>query len=410
MWQHSYKTAAYSCCCNTTTNFASSRCQMDHRLDPVKLPTFDGKQENWLMFKDVFESMVHNRTELDDTYKLSRLRQCVDAQAVPMVGGVYTGGYEQLWAELKRRYDNPRRLVESHVNRLLDLPDHPALTQRNIRNVIDVVRSTLRAINVLGLATDQWVAVVYLIVLRKLPTSAATHWTVLYHSDTLPQLQKMLEEIETCADTLRMSSTAPLRHSAANRSVQSHVMTPKSSTANMRSTCPRCSESHRLFKCPQFRALSLDQRLQMVRYRFALIAWDQVTQSGIVPRAIATIASRNTTHCFVRASERAPTNTSTVLQSSSGAGTTAQVLPRIDAVQSLLAHSEGIVLLATAKALVVDSVGEEVECRVLCDMGSQVSFITESFFKTIQTHCGGYRFTELHYIVWTDDFDYAFLS
>ncbi|XP_036322260.1 uncharacterized protein LOC118736272 [Rhagoletis pomonella] len=196
---------------NATGHSASSRCQGEHRLDPVKLPTFDGRQENWLLFKDIFESMVNNRTDLDDTYKISRLRQCVDAQAVPMVGGVYTGGYDQLWAELKRRYDNPRRLVESHVNRLLDLPEHPALTQRNVRNVIDVVRSTLRALNVMGLVTDHWDAIVYPIVLRKLPTSAVTHWTILSHSDPLPQLQKMLEEIETYADTLRSSSTVPPR-------------------------------------------------------------------------------------------------------------------------------------------------------------------------------------------------------
>ncbi|XP_036347791.1 uncharacterized protein LOC118757161 [Rhagoletis pomonella] len=184
-----------------------------------------------------------------------------------MVGGVYTGGYDQLWAELKRRYDNPRRLVESHVNWLLDLPEHPALTQRNGRNVIDVVRSTLCALSVMGLATDHWDAIVYPIVLRKLPTSAVTHWTVLSHSDTLPQLPKMLEEIETYADTLRSSSTVPPRHSATFRTAQSHMVMPKSSSANMRSamTCPRCAEPHRISRCPQFRALSLDQRLHWVR-------------------------------------------------------------------------------------------------------------------------------------------------
>ncbi|XP_017464630.1 PREDICTED: uncharacterized protein LOC108358024 isoform X2 [Rhagoletis zephyria] len=100
--------------------------------------------------------------------KLQRMRAGSNATA-------HSGGYDLLWAELKRRYDNPRRLVESHVNRLLDLPEQPALTQRNVRNVIDVVRSTLRALNVMGLATDHWDAIVYPIVLRKLPTSAVAH-------------------------------------------------------------------------------------------------------------------------------------------------------------------------------------------------------------------------------------------
>lgn len=103
----------------------------------VKLPTFNGKLEIWLMFKGIFESMVHNRTDFDSTYNLSRLRQCLDAQAVPKL---------------------------------------PLLSQEIARYIIDMVRCTLRTLTVMGLPTDIWDAIIYPIVLRKLPSPAIAHW------------------------------------------------------------------------------------------------------------------------------------------------------------------------------------------------------------------------------------------
>ncbi|XP_036321998.1 uncharacterized protein LOC118736000 [Rhagoletis pomonella] len=332
----------------TPSNAAPVRCQSEHRLDPVKIPAFDGQPEDWLMFKDIFESLVHNRTDLDDRYKLSRLRQCVHAQAVPMVGGVYTGAYSQLWAELKRRYDNPRRLVESHVYRLFDLPEHPVLTQHNVHNIIDVVRSTLRALNVKGLATDQWDAIVCPIVPRKLPTPAVSHWTVLYHAETLPNLQKMLEEIETYADTLRCDPNVSLRPSTARRVAQSHVVTPKSLNATMKSSlaCPRCSEPHRLSRCPQFRALTVDQRLNLVRQAYLCYNCLGTSHSA---RECSSISCNNckqkhntllckTSSCIGKlpATTSAATRPAPAFETSIGA-ITPQVLPRIDVMQSLLA-------------------------------------------------------------------------
>lgn len=174
----------------------------DVRLDPIKLPTFDGRQENWLAFRDLFESLVHSRADIDDKYKLSRLRQCISAEAVPMMGGVYTGGYELLWKELKRRYDNPRRLIEAHVYRLFDLPTHPEETQRNIRNVIDCTRGMLRALDVLELPTGQWDALLFPLLLRKLPANTGSQWALANKGDDVPVVLSMLVDIEGYADQL----------------------------------------------------------------------------------------------------------------------------------------------------------------------------------------------------------------
>ncbi|XP_036347394.1 uncharacterized protein LOC118756757, partial [Rhagoletis pomonella] len=60
----------------------------DLRLDPVSIPPFDGQVENWLVFKDMFETMVHQRTDLEPTYKLSKLRQYVNPVTIGTLSGL----------------------------------------------------------------------------------------------------------------------------------------------------------------------------------------------------------------------------------------------------------------------------------------------------------------------------------
>lgn len=129
---------------SSTTNQVS-----DMRLDPVSILRFDERPTNWLAFKDLFEPMVHNRTDLNPAYKLSKLRQCVDQESVPMIGGFYTGGYHEGWSELQRRYDNPRLMSETHVQSFLDLPDNPAETPNTLRSIVGYVRNSFRALTVM---------------------------------------------------------------------------------------------------------------------------------------------------------------------------------------------------------------------------------------------------------------------
>lgn len=90
------------------------------KLDPLKVPNFDGTLGNWLAFKDAFETLVHDH-DYPEPYKLSKLHGAVQGDAVALVGGLYSGGYAEVWEALKKRYDNPKQLADIHVSRLLYL-------------------------------------------------------------------------------------------------------------------------------------------------------------------------------------------------------------------------------------------------------------------------------------------------
>ncbi|XP_049308629.1 uncharacterized protein LOC125777583 [Bactrocera dorsalis] len=199
----------------------------DMRLDPVSIPRFDGKPTSWLAFKDLFEPMVHNRTDLDPAYKLGKLRQCVDQESVPMIGGLYTGGYHEVWSELKRRYDNPRLLAETHVQIFLDLPNNPPEASNTLRSIVDCVCNSFRALAVMDIPVHHWDSIAVPVLLPKLPTTTRNEWGMSLTSVSISKLEDLLLFLERRANHITVApqtvSTQPLFRRFASRTVKAHV-------------------------------------------------------------------------------------------------------------------------------------------------------------------------------------------
>lgn len=151
-----------------SSNAENAVSTFDIKLDPVSIPDFDGSYSNWLAFKDLFETLVHKAT-FPEAYKVSKLRQAVSASAVPLIGGLYSGGYEEVWAALKDRFDNQKLLAEIHVSRFINIKTATDETAKTLLTVVDTVQESLRALRVMKLPVDQWDALAVPIVVSKLP-------------------------------------------------------------------------------------------------------------------------------------------------------------------------------------------------------------------------------------------------
>ena len=246
---------------SVTSDQSFHPCQqglMDTRMSPIEIPKFDGEEVNWLRFRDLFEALVHNKTTMDDACKLARLTQHVDASKVRMIGGVYTGGYEDVWKQLKERYDRQRKLIQAHMNCLLRLKDHPQESKTVMREVVDQFRNYIRAMKVLELPTEQWDAVLYPILMMKIPVEAAAYFDRTNRGDDIPKLDEMLRVLEDYAETV----TSPSPGALVNKPVKVHVV--KSSNGSGRS-CFYCDGPHVLRNCTGFKELSNDRRMEFVR-------------------------------------------------------------------------------------------------------------------------------------------------
>ncbi|XP_045541490.1 uncharacterized protein LOC123722990 [Papilio machaon] len=91
------------------------------RLPLLDLPQFNGDLEQWVAFNKLFESIVHSRRDLTPAQKLAYLLASLTGEAKGLVQhlGLVDGNYDIARDLLNRRYQNVRRLADSHVAAIL---------------------------------------------------------------------------------------------------------------------------------------------------------------------------------------------------------------------------------------------------------------------------------------------------
>lgn len=161
-------------------------------LDPLTVAKFNGSLENWLAFKDSLETLIPSQ-ELPETYKLTKLCEAtINGDARDLIGGTYTGSYQEVWEALKRRYDQPRHLASIHIACLLDMPTG----QQETLALVDHVGVVMRALTVMELPVEYWNVIAIEIVQRKVPAATRQAWGMECRSNEIPTPRELLEFVE----------------------------------------------------------------------------------------------------------------------------------------------------------------------------------------------------------------------
>lgn len=227
---------------------------LDLKLDPLAIPTFDGDMCNWLAFKDAFETLVH-RASYPEAFKLGKLRQAVSASKVPLVGGIYSGGYEEVWKALKERFDN-RSSLRKYMARFLNLKAATEETSRALLAIVDTVHESLRALRVMEIPVNQWDALAVPIVVSKLPHATKRDWCMKCNSNEIPKLDDLMKYLERRAHSICPDPSAA---QSVRRSVKSYAV------AIDAGQCVHCGGAHRITRCPTLTTMSTQQRFDAVR-------------------------------------------------------------------------------------------------------------------------------------------------
>lgn len=95
------------------------------KLPEAPLPTFDGKYENWLTFKNAFTNMIGSRTDLSDVDKLllevgiNRRRRQQDKDSRDRRNELFAGmGTSRARIRSKANLDNPSSTRNFEFNRI----------------------------------------------------------------------------------------------------------------------------------------------------------------------------------------------------------------------------------------------------------------------------------------------------
>lgn len=128
------------------------------RLPEIPLPYFDGECQNWPAFGDLFGNLVANNDKILDVTKFYYLIGCLhpDPQEVIKGFSISNESFTLAWEALTERYDKPRRLASSIIDKLINAPaasseNHAAL--QKFLSVFDENIAILESLQIPDLAS-----------------------------------------------------------------------------------------------------------------------------------------------------------------------------------------------------------------------------------------------------------------
>lgn len=82
-------------------------------LSKLDFPTFSGKYDEWLGFKDTFNAIIHNDRTIPKVKKLRYLKSYVKGNTAQVIKNIEISeaSYDEAWKLLEDRYDNKSVII-----------------------------------------------------------------------------------------------------------------------------------------------------------------------------------------------------------------------------------------------------------------------------------------------------------
>ncbi|KAI8438475.1 hypothetical protein MSG28_010976 [Choristoneura fumiferana] len=389
---------------------------MGFQLPQIKIAKFDGSYYKWMEFKDIYESLIHTNDRIKAVHKFHYLNSYLEGEASRVISNleVSAANYPEAWELLCERYGNKRQLITNHLNSLLNFDVIRRESDKALRFLSDHMTKNLRALETLGLPTQHWDAILIHLLSTKLDPSSSVKWEE-YRSELKdwPTLKDFKDFLKNRADILEtlyrsksinkpevLNNKAP---SKQDKSVKTFVISAKQND-NKGRPCVVCRGDHRVYDCPVFRQLSVDERWARVnglQLCHVCLRADHESRRCKLSGCRVCKRRHNTylhTHTTQHTNTANPTSSSAsmgqVIHPASGAleqpapsapstiPNSAEV-PSTSTANSSLSSSE--VLLSTALIDVINPCNNRIETvKALLDCGSQSSYMSDSLKQRLQ--------------------------
>lgn len=239
------------------------------KLPVTSLPTFDGRHENWLSFKNSFSAMIDIRSDLHDVEKMQYLLSAVTGEAANKIKILTIEGsnYSKAWDLLKRAYEDKRILISRHLTLLRNLPVLDKETSDGLSKLADDAQQHVASLSALGVSVSSEILVNLLE--SKLPKNIADKWEETFVRDKFPEIDDLYEFIYRSAVRVsKRARTETCKRDDNKDSIPTKKVrtTAKIFMTNATNNCVACkNKSHPLFKCEKFRQLDVPKRIEFIK-------------------------------------------------------------------------------------------------------------------------------------------------
>ncbi|XP_069356096.1 uncharacterized protein [Maniola hyperantus] len=240
-------------------NSGSCSSHNEVQLPSIKLPSFNGKYNEWQSFHDLFGSLIHNNSNLKSVQKLHYLKSCLSGEPENLLRNlpITDANYEEAWLLLKRRYDNKRLNCNAVLKSLFSIKQTSHESAGALKLILDTTLSCLNQLKNLGIDVRSWDSFLIYLVVSKLDVESHKQWeTQMSHlsPDEMPTWNKLAEFLEAKIRALEMIDTnntrSQIQSNQAPKSKSFHSTLDNQIKKDP--VCALCGDSHHLFACKKF--------------------------------------------------------------------------------------------------------------------------------------------------------------
>ena len=390
----------------------------------IDLPKFDGSIGNWIKFKDMFTSMVHNNKALATVVKFHHLVNALEG--IPAHQNVVAKfvfeekNYESAWLALNERLNDEEKLVQFHTDAMNSVSKAASCTASEIQRIIDSFAPHLCGLEQLGFPIsdncDLGNVLVINLVKARLDSITLREFRKTFkgRKATWKLMLEFLEDQRKIYDDSRIekeSDSKPEKKVEKANAFHASYDKPEKFIP----MCRKCNIQHYLWDCPAYLAVTPRERSAHVRAEGLCLkcfsSKHKISKCPSQYRCGKCNGPHHTTLHFER--DEAVTSTSTSVSTPSShqriqqfspdysqqsvssaavpsfqprqmAGNThvsSDVKVPSHGVNSFVTSSQ--ILLSTILLEVEDAEGQWHLCRALLDNASDTSFITTEFANRV---------------------------
>ncbi|XP_055591231.1 uncharacterized protein LOC129743272 [Uranotaenia lowii] len=238
------------------------------KLPELKLPTFSGKLQDWITFRDTFTSMIHNNAHLSDIDKFTYLRTSLTDDALIEIGSIEltSANYTIAWRTLENTFENRKLLVKSYLDVLFAVSPMSEESYDQLNRVVKDFETTLMMLQKVGVETDGMSTILQHMVCQRLDAATLQRWESYHNSKEVPSYRQLMEFLKSRCLVLHNISLVHSVQGEVKR--QSRFPAVGHPGIQQKVTCPFCGESmHSVFKCMKFVKMKVSDRVEVVKKR-----------------------------------------------------------------------------------------------------------------------------------------------
>ncbi|XP_071056865.1 uncharacterized protein, partial [Onthophagus taurus] len=227
------------------------------KLPQIKLPQFGGKYEDWLEYRDTFESLIHANLEIGEIEKFHYIRASLHDKAAQIINSIEFSAtnYNIAWDLLCERYNNKRLLVHNHLKSIFGINTIAKESAIEIRTLIDDMSKHMRSLTSLDQPTKHWDTLIIHITSAKLDHKTAREWEECKYQSEFPTLEEFKQFLKSKAELLE---TLQLNQPQKPNDIKRVMLVTKNK-------CSACQQEHQIYQYSKFIEMPINKRIEHIK-------------------------------------------------------------------------------------------------------------------------------------------------